>query len=229
MREVSAESTVTPTMRNYLADIYRLGQGESWVSTTTLAETLDVSPSAAVRMVKRLQHGGLLEHQPYRGVKLTSAGTQHALRGIRRHRLVERFLVDVMGLGWHEVHDDAEEMQNSISQKIEDRIDEMLGQPTRCPHGEPIPSREGAMPKMEDVPLIVVAPGASGRISRIKTHDPDKLEYLASIELVPGTAYHLVSRQPFNGPLRLTVADRGEQVIGGELAAAIWVTQQQSQ
>lgn len=196
------------------------------MSTTTLAETLDVSPSAAVRMVKRLQDGGLLQHQPYRGVKLTSTGAQHALRGIRRHRLVERFLVDVMGLGWHEVHDDAEELQNSISQKIEDRIDEMLGQPTRCPHGEPIPSRAGVMPKIEDVPLVVVAPGVSGRVSRIKTHDPDKLQYLASIELMPDAPYQLVSRQPFNGPLRLTIADRGEQVIGGELASAIWVTQQ---
>jgi DtxR family Mn-dependent transcriptional regulator len=228
MTGTSSTSEITPTMRNYLADIYRLSQGESWVSTTTLAETLDVSPSAAVRMIKRLHGIGLLEHQPYQGVKLTASGIRHALLGIRRHRLVERFLVDVMGFGWHEVHDDAEAMQSGVSQKIEDRIDEMMGYPTRCPHGEPIPGRDGVMPQIDDLPLIVVSPGSSGHVSRIKTHDPAKLRYLASLKLVPGTPYTLVSRQPFNGPLRLTIAERGEQVIGSELAAAIWVTHERT-
>jgi DtxR family Mn-dependent transcriptional regulator len=224
MTGTSPTLEITPTMRNYLADIYRLSQGESWVSTTTLAETLDVSPSAAVRMVKRLHDIGLLEHQPYQGVKLTASGIRHALLGIRRHRLVERFLVDVMGFGWHEVHDDAEAMQSGVGQKIEDRMDEIMGYPTRCPHGEPIPSRDGVMPQIDDLPLVVVSPGTSGHVSRIKTHDPAKLQYLASLQLVPGASYTLVSRQPFNGPLRLTIAERGEQVIGTELAAAIWVT-----
>ncbi len=228
MTGTSSTSEITPTMRNYLADIYRLSQGESWVSTTTLAETLDVSPSAAVRMIKRLDGSGLLEHQPYQGVKLTASGIRHALLGIRRHRLVERFLVDVMGFGWHEVHDDAEAMQSGVSQKIEDRIDEMMGHPTRCPHGEPIPSREGVMPQIDDLPLIVVSPGTSGYVSRIKTHDSAKLQYLASLKLVPGAPYTLVSRQPFNGPLRLAIAERGEQVIGSELAAAIWVTHERT-
>jgi DtxR family Mn-dependent transcriptional regulator len=228
MARTSSTLEITPTMRNYLADIYRLSQGESWVSTTTLAETLNVSPSAAVRMVKRLHGVGLLEHQPYQGVKLTASGIRHALLGIRRHRLVERFLVDVMGFGWHEVHDDAEAMQSGVGQKIEDRMDEIMGYPTRCPHGEPIPSRDGVMPQIDDLPLIVVSPGTSGHVSRIKTHDSAKLQYLAGLKLVPGAPYTLVSRQPFNGPLRLTIAERGEQVIGSELAAAIWVTHERT-
>jgi DtxR family Mn-dependent transcriptional regulator len=211
-------------MRNYLADIYRLSQGETWVSTTTLADTMGVSPPAVARMVKRLDGLGLLQHLPYQGVKLTPGGTHEALLGIRRHRLVERFLVDVLGFGWHEVHDEADLMQGGVNQKIEDRIDGILGHPTRCPHGEPIPSRDGVMPQLDDLPLIVVSQGARGEISRIKTHDPDKLQYLASLNLVPGAPYQLVGRQPFNGPIRLNIADRGEQVIGSELAAAIWVT-----
>jgi DtxR family Mn-dependent transcriptional regulator len=215
---------ITPTMRNYLADIYRLGQGRSWVSTSTLAGSLEVSPPATVRMVKRLHSAGLLEHQPYRGVRLTSDGARQALLGIRRHRLVERFLVDVLGFGWHEVHDEADLMQGGINQRIEDRMDEMMGHPARCPHGEPIPSRDGVMPEIDDLPLITAPPGASGEISRVKTHDPDKLLYLASLKLVPGTPFRLINRQPFNGPLRVTIDDRGEQVIGSELAAAIWVT-----
>jgi DtxR family Mn-dependent transcriptional regulator len=175
-------------------------------------------------MVKRLQVADLLEHQPYRGVRLTPDGAHQALLGIRRHRLVERFLVDVLGFGWHEVHDEADLMQGGIDQRIEDRMDQMMGHPTRCPHGEPIPSSDGAMPEIDDWPLIIAPPGASGAISRIKTHDPDRLLYLASLNLVPGTPFRLISRQPFNGPLRLDINDRGEQVIGSELAAAIWVT-----
>jgi DtxR family Mn-dependent transcriptional regulator len=224
MEGSSSASEITPTMRNYLADIYRLGHGLSWVSTTTLAGSLEVSPPAAVRMVKRLHSAGLLEHQPYRGVRLTSDGARQALLGIRRHRLVERFLVDVLGFGWHEVHDEADLLQGGINQKIEDRLDEMMGHPTRCPHGEPIPSRDGVMPEIDDSPLIIAPPGANGEISRIKTHDPDKLIYLASLKLVPGTPFRLINRQPFNGPLRLAIKDRGEQVIGSELAGAIWVT-----
>lgn len=214
-------------MRNYLADVYRLGQGVSWVSTTNLAESLEVSPPAVVRMVKRLHSAGLLEHQPYQGVRLTPSGVRQAMFGLRRHRLVERFLVDVLGFGWHEVHDESETMQSGVTQRVEDRMDEIMGHPTRCPHGEPIPSRDGVMPELDDVPLIVVSAGASGEVSRIKTHDPDKLRYLASLKLVPGASFQLISRQPFDGPLRLAIGDRGEQVIGSELAAAIWVTNRQ--
>jgi len=224
MSESFSEFDITPTMRNYLADIYRLSQGESWVSTTTLAEELDVSPPAAVRMVKRLHRLGLLEHQPYQGVKLTPDGIRQALLGIRRHRLVERFLVDVLGFGWHEVHEEADALQVAVNQRIEDRLDEIMGYPTRCPHGEPIPTREGVMPQIDDRPLVVVSPGTSGQISRVRTHDPDKLQYLASLRLMPGTPFTLVGRQPFNGPLRLSIANREEQIIGSELAATIWVT-----
>jgi DtxR family Mn-dependent transcriptional regulator len=226
MRDVSPNPEITLAMRNYLAEIYRLGQGDSWVSTTNLAETMNVSPPAVARMVKRLYGYGLLEYLPYQGVKLTPGGLHEAMLGIRRHRLVERFLVDVLGFGWHEVHDEADDMQYGISQRIEDRMDELLGHPTRCPHGEPIPSRDGVMPDIDDLPLVVLSPGTGGHISRIKTHDPDKLRYLASLELIPGTAYTLISRQPFNGPIRLDIADRGEQVIGNELAVAIWVTRE---
>lgn len=227
MKKSSPDHNITQTMRNYLADIYRLSQEEAWVSTTTLAEALAVSPAAAVRMIKRLVSLGLLEHQPYQGVMLTPQGINQARQGIRRHRLLECCLVDMLGFGWHEVHDEAAAMQHGISQKIEDRIDEILGYPTRCPHGEPIPSRSGEMPVIDDLPLAGVPVGANGHISRIKTHDPGKLQYLANLKLVPGTPFTLVSRQPFNGPIRLTIDGRTEQVIGSELAATIWVTRNQ--
>jgi DtxR family Mn-dependent transcriptional regulator len=209
-------------MRDYLAEIYRLGQGEHWVSTTAVAERLDVSGPATVRMVRRLHNGGLVDHLPYKGVRLTLPGKKVALLHIRRHRLVERFLVDVLKFGWDEVHDEADELHKGITQRVEDRIDELMGHPTACPHGDPIPSREGVMPTLEDMPLTVIPPGARGKISRVRTREPEKLKYLAEIGLVPDTPFELINRAPFNGPLRLKVG-RDEQIIGAELAGALWV------
>jgi DtxR family Mn-dependent transcriptional regulator len=158
---------------------------------------------------------------------LTPAGSKAALLGIRRHRLVERFLVDVLKFGWHEVHEEADELQKGITQRLEDRIDELMGHPATCPHGDPIPTREGIVSELNDKPLTVVPPGAKGQITRVKTHDPEKLSYLAEIGLVPGTSFELVNRAPFNGPLRIKIESSGrEQVIGVELAAALWVTSQ---
>jgi DtxR family Mn-dependent transcriptional regulator len=173
-------------------------------------------------MMRRLQEKGLVEHLPYKGVFLSEAGKKEALLGIRRHRLVERFLVDVMGFDWHEAHDEADILQKGINERLEDRIDELMDHPKSCPHGEPIPSKDGVMPELNDRPLTVVPAGTTGTISRIRTREPEKLCYLADIGLVPGTPFQLINRAPFNGPLRLKL-DRHEQVIGAELAAAIWV------
>ncbi len=218
---------ISSTMRDYLSEIYRLGQGGTWVSTTALAERLNVSGPAAVRMVRRLHQGGLVDHLPYRGVRLTPSGHKAALLGIRRHRLVERFLVDVLKFGWHEVHEEADELQKGITQRLEDRMDELMNHPATCPHGDPIPTRDGKVTELNDKPLTVIPPGATGQISRVKTREPEKLKYLAEIGLVPGAPFELVNRAPFNGPLRLRLSATGhEQVIGVELAAALWVTSQ---
>ena len=213
---------ISNAMRDYLAEIYRLGLGKMWVSTTALAESLHVSGPAAVRMVRRLQEKGMVEHLPYRGVSLTPVGEKEALLGIRRHRLVERFLVDVLKFGWHEAHDEADVLDKGINQNLEDRIDTIMEHPTHCPHGEPIPTKEGLMPEIHDRPLTVVPTGSQGVISRIRTRESNKLIYLAEVGLVPETEFELLSRAPFNGPLTLKL-NRDEQVIGVELAATIWV------
>lgn len=221
------DEDISATMRDYLSEIYRLGQRGVWVSTTAIAERLNVSGPAAVRMVRRLHQGGLVDHLPYRGVRLTPSGNKAALLGIRRHRLVERFLVDVLKFGWHEVHDEADELQKGITQRLEDRMDDLMNHPATCPHGDPIPSREGKVTELNDKPLTVIPPGAKGHVSRVKTREPEKLKYLAEIGLVPGAPFELVNRAPFNGPLRLKIGQNGhEQVIGMELAAALWVTSQ---
>ena len=199
------DDKISDTMREYLGEIYRLGQGEAWVSTTALAEELNVSGPASVRMVHRLHEGGLVDHLPYKGIRLTPNGKKVALLNIRRHRLVERFLVDILKFGWHEAHDEADSLQKGMTQIIEDRIDVLMGHPTACPHGEPIPDRNGVMPDFEDKPLTVIAPGRKGKITRVRTREPEKLIYLAEIGLTPGASFELVSRAPFNGPLRLKI------------------------
>ncbi len=214
---------ISNAMRDYLAEIYRIGRGQLWVSTTLIAERLAVSSPATVRMVRRLQERGLVEHLPYKGVRLTPDGTTAALLAIRRHRLAERFLVDVLNFGWHEINGQAEVLQKGITGAIEDRMDALMGYPTTCPHGDPIPSKTGSMPPATDRPLTVVPPGMTGVISRVKTREAEKLQYLAQVGMVPGARFALKNRGPFNGPLRILLNDRDEHVIGSELAAAIWV------
>lgn len=214
---------ISNAMRDYLAEIHRIGHGKMWVSTTLIAEQLSVSAPATVRMMHRLQNRGLVEHLPYKGVQLTLAGEKVALLAIRRHRLAERFLVDVLKMDWSEVHEEAEVFQRGITSAIEDRIDALMDFPTNCPHGDPIPSKSGVMPQVDDRPLTVVPRGVSGTISRIKTRETEKLQYLAKVGMVPGTPFLLVNRGPFNGPLRARLNDRDEYIIGNELAAAIWV------
>lgn len=221
--DIGTDQEISAIMRDYLAEIYRVGLGKMWVSTTAVAERLNVSSPATVRMIGRLKQRGLVEHQPYQGVLLTETGKKQALLGIRRHRLVERFLVDVLQFGWHEAHDEADILDKGINQRLEDRIDALMNYPTACPHGEPIPSRDGEIREVNDRPLTVIAAGASGKISRIRTREADKLVYLAEIGLVPGIDFILISREPFNGPLRLKLGNQ-EQVVGGEIAQAIWVT-----
>lgn len=217
--------TATDSMQEYLAEAYRIAcyQPESdYVSTSALAEEMHVSAPAVTRMVQRLKHFGFLEHEPYRGIRLTKSGEREALVNIRRHRLVERFLVDVMGFGWHEVHDDADDLGMVVSDVLVDKMDEMSGFPKRCPHGEPIPSADGLMPRVIDYPLSAVAVGRDYVISRVHTHDGHKLRYFSELQLEPGKRFRLVMRAPFKGPLQLQVGGQ-THFLGDELAGALRV------
>jgi DtxR family Mn-dependent transcriptional regulator len=210
-------------MREYLGEIYRLEHSPGGVTTSTLADRLEVSPSAVARMLRRLDEAGTLTHVPYQGVKLTPQGEREALRSIRRHRLLEVFLVKVMGFGWDQVHDQAHPLQLTITDEFEDRMDVVSGFPTHCPHGDPIPTKEGRITQVNDQPLMDAPIGAVGVIRRVKTDDGEKLRYLAQLGLVPGTPIQVVNRAPFNGPLRLRIGERLEHVIGTELAQTLRV------
>ena len=217
--------TATDSMQEYLAEAYRIAcyqPQDRFVSTSALADELGVSAPAVTRMVHRLKQAGYLEHQPYRGIKLTPAGEREALANIRRHRLVECFLVKIMGFGWHEVHDDADDLGMVASELLVDKIDAMSGYPKRCPHGEPIPSKSGRMPRVIDYPLAEVAVGQDYVISRVHTHDEQKLRYFSELSLAPGNSFRLVMRAPFKGPLQLRVGGR-THFLGHELAGDLRV------
>ena len=213
---------VTPTMRRYAAEIYRLQEDQDYVGPSQLSEHINASPQAISRMVGRLRESGFLEHEPYRGVRLTASGEKIALPAIRRHRLVEVFLVRVMGFGWDEVHDYSDRFELGVDDLIEDRIFEVAGRPTRCPHGEPIPSKDGVMPVLTDASLVELKVGEAYRLSRVRIHDPEKLRYLGQLGLYPGVCIQFLSQAPFNGPVHI-LKERQEIILSHELAAGLFV------
>ncbi|WP_376790733.1 metal-dependent transcriptional regulator [Thermoflexus sp.] len=207
-------------MRAYLAEIYRMSEGGP-VRAATLARRLDVTIPAVVRMLNRLESHGFIRRTRL-GILLTEAGEREALRSIRQHRILEAFLTRVLNIGWEEVHALADRLDPAIDEALCERMYEVAGRPTHCPHGDPIPTPDGQMPALFDIPLSEAFVGARGRISRVKTEDPEQLRYLGSLGLVPGTSFELVARAPFNGPLRLRLAQH-DVIIGLELAHHIRV------
>lgn len=213
-------------MREYLAEIYRLQEDSPTVSTTSLAERLNVSAPAVPRMLRRLANVGYVKHIPYQGVELTELGLSLALDEIRRHRILEVFLVDVMKFSWDETHDHADALSGGLNDALTERMAQMTGHPTRCPHGEPIPMPDGQLPLVDDIGLINLKVGTKGVISRVRTHEPERLRYLASLGLIPGARFEILGRAPFNGPMRLRV-QREEVVLGAELTQLLWVVSHQ--
>ena len=212
----------TPAMQRYAAEIFRLQQDMPYVGMTELSESANSSMQATARMVGRMKKLDFLEHELYRGVRLTRKGEKIAMPALRRHRLVEVFLVQVMKYGWDEAHELSDTFALGVNDVVEDRINEITGHPTRCPHGEPIPSKDGVLPVVRDVPLLDVPSGSDCVISRVRTHDMEKLRYFAELGLVPGAPFHLFSCAPFKGPLRLQMKSQ-DHLIGYELAGSLWV------
>ena len=211
---------ISAAMSHYLGELYRLGGEGETVSPTELAAVMHVSVPAAARMIERMDEAGLVERVPYRGVRLIQRGVREALREIRYHRLSEAFLVRVMSYEWHDAHDMADALAEVANEEFVTRMDELAGHPTRCPHGEPIPSADGVMPAVDDTPLTDLPVGFKGEVSRVKVRDDERLIYLAEVGLVPQQSIEILNRGPFNGPLRLRV-NQDEHVLGVDLAGLI--------
>ena len=216
---------ITHAVQDYVKAIYMVGLDEGPVTTTALADRLDVSAASATSMMKRLAEMNLVTHTPYQGVVLTKVGRKIALEVIRHHRLLELYLREVLGYSIEEVHDEAERLEHVISEAFEDRIDRALGFPTHDPHGDPIPSKTGEMPPHAWRSLADAETGRRIVIRRVSDHDPGRLHYLRSLGLLPDVELEVIDRAPYNGPLRLRVpANDGELHVGLELARSVFVS-----
>ena len=220
----AAENGLRSTaVEDYSKAIYTLEQRSGApVSTNALAERLGVTAASASGMVKRLGELGLVTHQPYRGVSLSDAGRSVALEVIRHHRLLELYLVESLGVPWDRVHAEAEVLEHVLSEELEDLIAAKLGNPTRDPHGDPIPSRDLTIEETVTESLQSLEPGTRGVFARVSDSDPAMLRYLADRGIAPGGELEVIERQPFGGPVFVRIG-RDVHPLGGELAQAIRV------
>lgn len=212
----------TPAVEDYLKTIYLLTQGELPVGTSAIAERLGVAPGSVTGMLKRLGVQGLVEHERYQGARLTEQGRREAIRMIRRHRILELFLVEVLGYTWDQVHPEAERLEHAASDELVNRMAAALGDPQADPHGHPIPSSSGQIPTRTLPTLAELEPGRSAILRRVSDEDPEALRYLARLNLIPGVAIEVLERTPFEGPLRIRVG-KAEEMVGLELARRLRV------
>jgi DtxR family Mn-dependent transcriptional regulator len=203
----------SPVVQDYAKAIYalELRSGEA-VGNNELAERLGVPPGTASAMVKRLDELGLALHTPYHGVRLTDSGRRVALRMLRRHRLLELFLVETLDLPWDRVHEEAERLEHSLSDELEESIAERLGNPTHDPHGDPIPSAELVLEEPHTVSLAELESGAEARFVRVSDADPAVLRHLGEHGVKPGRSLRLVEREPFGGPVVVRIGRRTESL-----------------
>ena len=169
-------------------------------------------------MIKKLAERSLVLYRPYYGVTLSSLGRQKALEIIRRHRLIEQFLVQILDVPWDQVHDEAEKLEHVLSEDLLNRIDALLQSPQTDPHGAPIPNKEGVLPRRDLLPLTELQPEESAIIAEVSDHNSELLQYLGKLGIYPGTKINLISKQPFSGPLTIELS--GKEVILGFAAAS---------
>ncbi len=219
---------LTSVAQDYLKVIWT---AQEWslgkVSTKLLAERIGVSASTASESIRKLAEQGLVDHEKYGGVTLTEEGRRAALAMVRRHRLMETFLVRELGYGWDEVHDEAEVLEHAVSDLMLDRIDAKLGHPTRDPHGDPIPAADGQVPTPPARQLSECPAGDAGTVARISDSDPEMLRYFDSVGISLDSRLRVLARRDFAGIISVTIESgpgAGTTVeLGHPAAEAIWV------
>lgn len=216
----------TKAVEDYLKTIYDLSRVEAAVTTSALAERLDVTAASVTGMVKKLAGMNLVTHEPYRGVALTHAGERIALEVIRHHRLIETYLHEALGVPWDRVHAEAERIEHVLSEDLEARMDAALGHPTVDPHGAPIPTRDLEIAESDAVPLAGMEAGEHGTVAEVSDHDADLLRYVGDLGLYPHTPVDVLAVAPFDGPLTVRVGD-AERTVGRKAAQYIFVTRTQ--
>lgn len=215
------------SVEDYLKTIYKLESDtppEKGVSTSHLANKMGVANASVTNMLKRLADMKMVNYESYYGTRLTDTGRKIALEIIRHHRLLELYLKEILGYSWDEVHDEAEKLEHHISEQFEDRIAELLNHPTEDPHGDPIPSKDGKMPKIKLKSLHTVPLETPFIVRRVKNQNPELLRYLEKQGLIPGVKVEVLNKEPFDGPVRLKVENENI-TIANKIAEDIFVVE----
>jgi len=219
--------TLTPKQVTYLTELYLIIRNagimdDELVATSLLSDALYDTRSNTSRMIERLQKHGMLHHIPYQGIRLTDAGEKQALIRLRKRRIINAFLVHVMGFSWHEIYEETQRIESVIDDTVLQRMYILAGQPTRDPFGEIIP-QANTIPENDDILLTTAPVKATYRLSRITIRTSDRLQYLDALGMHPETEFELLSRAPFDGPLQIKIG-REFRILGHNLATVIWVT-----
>ena len=224
VEQLERRSSFTRSQQDYLKALYLLGGSDKPVPTRELAQRLGISSPSVSEMVTRLSAQGLVEHDRYRGQQLTKDGRKVALELVRHHRLLEMFLVQVLGYSWDEVHEEAERLEHVISERMEERIFELLGRPQLDPHGHAIPTLTGRVRPVSNRPLSEGRVGEKVVVQGVSDDDPGKLRELDRRGLHPGVRLSIVGGSEFESPIEVRVKGRRESIPLG-LARAIFVTE----
>ncbi|WP_157427073.1 metal-dependent transcriptional regulator [Agromyces salentinus] len=217
-------ATSSPAIEDYLKTVYAHTEWQpDPITPKALADKLGIAPSSVTEMVKKMAAQGLISHVPYGPLRLTDAGRVRALAVVRRHRLIETWLVSEMGYRWDEVHDEAEVLEHSLSDRLLEAIDDRLGRPTRDPHGDAIPGADGAVPSEPFLLLADAQPGHAGRVIRISDRDPEVLREVEGRGIRPGVEVTVTDAAAERVRVRVRV-DGDDADLSGVVARAIWVT-----
>jgi len=210
----------TSTVEDYVKQVYLIQQDSNgeFAAMGRLSEALGITPGTTTTMVKALANDGLLHYEPRVGVKLTPVGQTLALGVLRRHRIAEAFLVEILGMDWSEVHEDAERLEHAISDKVLDRMDALLNRPTHDPHGDPIPAHNGGIRKTSAAHLAAIAAGKSVRIVRILDQTPAFLSYAREMELTPGTSITVVDKNAMADSVLLRLRSKKQLALSFRVA-----------
>ncbi len=209
-------------IENYLKNIYKLSSNEGKVTTSSLSEKLQISPASVSEMIKKLAEEGTLTHTPYKGVELTEEGKLLALRIIRKHRLWEMFLVEVLHFGWDEIDNEAERFEHIMSDKMEEKIDHVLGHPSIDPHGDPIPTKDGEIHCSMSFPLNESKEGSMVRVLRVSDSNSEMLQYISSIGISLNKEIQIKQKMNFDNSLLIKINDK-EINISSTIASSIFV------
>lgn len=218
-------SELSASTQDYLKAVWYLGEwSDAPVTPKLMSDRLGLRLSSVSDAVRKLTAQGLLDHAPYGEVTLTKTGRAHAIAMVRRHRLIETFLLETLGYRWDQVHDEAETLEHAVSDFMIERLDELLGHPTRDPHGDPIPTADGDITLPDAIPLTELEPGSKARVERISDDDPQLLQFLAENGIRFGTLLEAHPSAPYSDTVAILVQGQTEPLMLGRAASdAVWV------